>query len=109
MKKVSAKDRAKKDREEYFLNKVRSVYPDFPGGEIRVLIGDDERPGFLVINDERIIGLEVVDYIRGQGGAGSPLRHEEMLRARIVSKAREQFEMTHQIPLQIHFHWYGPL
>lgn len=49
----------------------------------------------------------MTNYIRGQGKKGSPIRHEEKLREKIVATAREKFDAEYQIPLQIHFHWYG--
>jgi len=109
MNKVSPKDRAKKDRELYFLNKVKAVYDDFPSGKVEALLGKDEPPDFLVSSDRGIVGIDIVDYIRGQGRAGSQVRHEDALRSKVIDAARKTFEANNNIPLLVHFHWYGPL
>lgn len=104
---VSNKDSAKKEREEHFLNRVKSVYPGFPDGEIHALTGKQEPPDFLVKSKDRVVGIELVDYIRGQGAEGSPLRHEETRRENVIKKAQEEFETEAQLPMEVLFLWHG--
>jgi hypothetical protein len=91
----------KKVRELKFLNEVRQIYPAFPVGEITVF----ESPDFLIRKDTEIIGVEIVDYIRGENKEKSTERRNEVLWKKIANAAKESFESKHNIPLVIHFHW----
>jgi hypothetical protein len=102
MKKSSKREMEKKKREKYFLNKVKSSYDGFPTGEIISCEG----PDFLVSSATTIMGIELVDYMRGQGNEGSKRRHSESLSKMIVNLARAQFEKKYQIPLVVRLQWF---
>lgn len=93
----------KKDRERDQLKDLRSVYPAFPSGEII----DHEAPDFLIPTKSGTIGIELVDYVRGQGesGGSAERRHEELCE-RIIRMAQTEFEAKHDLPLYVHFFWY---
>ena len=99
---TSTKDTAKKDRERYYLERVKAIYTDFPSGEIK----ETERPDFLIESETSVTGLDVVDYIREQGERGSPLRHKERVCDKTADMARSTFEAQNQVPLQVLFHWF---
>jgi hypothetical protein len=94
---------AKKQRERSLLNEFKSIYSDFPSGQII----EFEEPDFLVPTEMGIIGIELVDYVRGQSKNGSVLRRDEKLRERIANEAKAEFEAKHQTPLMVQIHWYG--
>lgn len=91
----------KKGRERKFLDEVAHIYPAFPVGEI---IGT-ETPDFLIKQDTNIIGIEIVDYIRGQNKGESAERRNEVLWQKVADTAKEMFELKHNVPLLVHFHW----
>lgn len=93
----------KKERERSLLNEFKSIYSDFPNGQII----ESEEPDFLVPTEMGITGIELVDYVRGQGKNGSVLRRDEKLRERIANEAKVEFEASHQVPLMVLFSWYG--
>ena len=92
-----------KAKERSFLDDFKLIYPDFPLGKI----DESEGPDFLVLTEAETIGIEVTEYIRGQGGGGSSIRRDDMLRERIVSAVQAEFESRHQAPLEVNFVWYG--
>lgn len=91
----------KKARERYFLNEVAEIYPGFPEGEIN----NSESPDFIIKQDNKIIGIELVDYVRGQNEGESLKRRNEILHENLIKKAREKFESKHHIPLMIRIIW----
>lgn len=91
----------KKARERKLLDEVRQIYPAFPVGEI----ADNESPDFLIRKNTKIIGVELVDYIRGENKGESIERRNEVLWQKIANVAKKSFESKHNIPLMIHFHW----
>jgi hypothetical protein len=91
----------KKTRERFFLNEVAALYSCFPTGAII----DTERPDFLILTANEVIGIEVVDYVRGQKGEGSADRRNEVLWQEVANKARREFESNYAIPLMVHFSW----
>ena len=91
----------KKTRERHFLDEFATIYPAFPAGKIVC----HESPDFLIKQDTKIIGIEIVDYIRGQRKGESEERRNEVLRQEIVDKAKEKFEAKHKIPLITKFSW----
>ena len=93
----------KKERERALLNEFTSTYFDFPDGKIE----EFEEPDFLVSTSARVVGIELVDYVREQGKDGSVLRRDEELHQRIADEARAKFEARNPIPLMVHFIWYG--
>lgn len=91
----------KKARERKFLYEVSQKYPAFPVGEIT----ETESPDFLIKQNTKIIGIEIVDYIRGQSKGESAERRNEVIWQKVANTAKETFESKHNIPLMIHFHW----
>jgi len=92
----------KKKREKLLLEQFKALYADFPEGEIK----EYEEPDFLVKKDDNnIVGIELVDYVRGQKKVGSIHRRDESLHQRIANKARSQFEESNDTPLMVHFTW----
>lgn len=93
----------KKDRERNQLKALKSIYPGFPCGTIV----DHEAPDFLIRTDSETVGIELVDYVRGQGDpGGSVARRDEVVRLRIAEMAKAEFEATHGVTLEVHFFWY---
>jgi hypothetical protein len=92
----------KKKRERLFINEVTTIYPDFPSGTI----SDSEEPDFLISSESQVIGVEIVDYIRGQNQGESAYRRNEKLWQQIADMARQEFETHHSDPLMIHFFWH---
>jgi hypothetical protein len=65
----------KKALERLSLEEAAAIYPDFPSGNVI----ETERPDFLISSDSRVTGIEVVNYVRGQGAGGSADRRNEIL------------------------------
>jgi hypothetical protein len=109
MARLSKADQIKKAKERLFVCEVQALSPSFPPGHVI----DHEEPDFLIEGPFDTVGLEVVDYIRGQtkDGAlvehGSPLRRSEQLSQRLASQARLEFERTHAEKLWVIFRWFG--
>lgn len=95
--------KAKKDLERQFLEEVAAIYSDFPRGSVI----DAERPDFLISNDCRTTGIEVVNYVRGQDSGGSENRRNEVLWQQIADEARHSFESDHADPLMVHLLWHS--
>ena len=93
---------AKKDREKRHLEKVKLLYVQFPRGKIV----ECEEPDFLVANEHTICGVELVQYVRGQGKGGSPIRWREELHERIIVQAKSKYEAESAIPVSVHLHWF---
>ncbi len=91
----------KKARERHFLDEFATIYPAFPAGKIV----DRESPNFLIEQDAKIIGIEIVDYVRGQNKGESEERRNEVLWQKVANEAKEKFEAKHNIPLLVHFLW----
>jgi hypothetical protein len=92
----------KKARERAVLDALRAGYPEFPSGQVT----EGEEPDFTVDGGDLRTGIEVVDYVRGQGGpGGSALRRTESLWSRVANRAREIYEDTHSVPLLVVFDW----
>jgi|GEM_PF-1943119 len=91
----------KKDRECLLLSEVANLYGDFPA-EVRIC---HESPDFLVQQKDRVLGIEIVDYVRGQSREGSPKRRNESRRQKIADTAQKEFEATNSVPLAVYFSW----
>jgi hypothetical protein len=105
MRNRSGKLKTKKERELFFLERVRSVYSAFPVGEISQF----EEPNFpdsIIGSGSFAVGIELVDYIREQNSSGSRLRRYEKIHEKVVSRAKNEFERIFQIPLSVHLHWF---
>lgn len=94
--------RDKKARERLFLKEVTTIFPYFPNGTVI----DSEQPDFLISVNQKIIGVELVDYVRGQNKGDSSYRRNEVLWQRVTDKAKVVFETQHAEPLMVHLHWY---
>ena len=86
----------KQIQEEEFIEGYKQVYDNFPVG--KVCQKDPPAPDFIVYNPERIIGIEVTQYIRGQDKNGSD-RQIDKAKQRIEDTAKSIFEEKHNIPL----------
>src|SRR2546429_2914623 len=104
MRSSSHKNRLKKEKERYYLDRVKALYNGFPSGEI-VPFDESRYPDFIIRNGNNRTGIEMTNYVRGQGKAGSPLLYQEKLREKIIRLARDKFFNAHQIPLTVGFHW----
>jgi len=94
---------AKKKRERLLLEELRSVYSGFPAGRIE----EFEGPDFLVYTEGgEIVGVELVDYVRGQSEKGSANRRDEQLRQRVVGEAKARLEEEILVALEVHFIWH---
>jgi len=93
----------KKARERQFLDKFLSNYPEFPEGEII----DFESPDFWVKQNTKILGVEIVNFIRGQNQGESVDRRNEILWQKIADEARKKFAVKFDIPLTVHFFWHS--
>lgn len=93
----------KKNRERLFIKEVAAIFPDFPSGTIN----DSERPDFLISSHSYVIGVEIVDYMRGQNSGESINRRNERLWQEVANTAKQEFELHHSEPLMIHFIWHS--
>ncbi len=91
----------KKVRERQFLEEFSINYPEFPAGKIV----ESESPDFLIEQSTKIIGVEIVDFIRGQNQGESAERRNEVLWQKIADEARKKFEAKFNAPLMVHFLW----
>ena len=92
----------KKNRERLFLDEAMSLSQYFPEGEII----NSEQPDFIIINTNVFIGVEMVDYIRGQNQDDSAYRRNEILWQKVADATKLKYEYQHSDPLMILFHWY---
>jgi hypothetical protein len=92
----------KKEWERRCLERVKSGYEGFPAGTVIA----DEEPDFLVWSSEKSCGIELVQYVRGQGKDGSRLRCREELHDKIVASAQKKHEARSAIALSVHVHWF---
>src|SRR5688572_25580946 len=91
----------KKARELAYLCEAIDKSAVFPPGEIVCC----EPPDFLIRSGERVLGIEVVEHIRGQeAGEGSSLRMIEELYRQLAERARSEFATKSEIPLLVHIH-----
>jgi hypothetical protein len=89
-----SKHHSKKDRERYYVDVFKSVFPGFPGGE--VLAGEDqERPDIIVAGTQGRIGIEVT-YILHES-----LKREESESEAMIDAARTIYEQRNLPNLQV--------
>lgn len=91
----------KKARERWFLDSFKRAYAGFPEGSIEC----SEGPDFLVRSGGRTLGVELQEYARGGGAAGSPEREKEMFQDRVAVEAGRIYERWSSIPLNVGFLW----
>jgi hypothetical protein len=92
----------KKSRERLLLKEIIELSPDFQFS----VITDCESPDFLVGFESRVLGVEMVDYIRSQNNGEAANRRKEIVWQKIVDAARENFEKDNNVLLIANFHWY---
>lgn len=92
-----------KEREKAILNEFKTIYSDFPLGRIK----EFEEPDFLIISRSETVGIELVDYVRGQSNSGSVFRRDEKLHEIIANKAQSEYEAKNRTPLTVLLYWYG--
>ena len=92
----------KKERERAFLEEVKKVDPEFPSGQII----DSESPDFIIKPDTKTLGIEIIQYMRGQSSGESALRRSEEVSRKIIDNAKIEFYKSSEIPLWILFSWY---
>lgn len=95
---------AKKVRERFLLDGFATVCTDFPTG----IIEGTESPDFLISKGSRVIGIEVIDYVRGQDGRGSIYRRNEKLLQELAIRARHEYEFRYPYPLVVRFLGHPP-
>jgi hypothetical protein len=90
----------KKVIERHYLDAFRRAYPEFPPGSIE----DSENPDFLVRAPWRTVGIEVIEYVRGQGErGGSPALRREELGYAVQRKATARYAARWAMPVQVWF------
>jgi hypothetical protein len=92
----------KKQREQYHLGRVKKFFAEFPVG----VISEHEEPDFLIQGEQHVVGIELVQYVRGYSESGSKLRWREELQDQVVRAAKQKFEAEFHTPLSVHFHWF---
>ncbi len=93
---------AKKHWEKQYLEKVKLLYAAFPRGALI----ECEEPDFLVTSEGTICGIEMVQYVRGQGKGGSPIRWREELHEQVIVLAKSKHEGQSAIAVSVHVHWF---
>ena len=81
---------------------MKESFAEFPAG----VIAEHEEPDFLVHGEERVVGIEIVHYVRGYSANGSKLRWREELQDQVVRSAKQKFEAEFHTPLSVRFHWF---
>ena len=91
-----------KERERLFLTEIKELRPDLISGDFT----DSESPDFILLQDVRKLGIEIVEYVRGQNTGESALRRAEVIRQHIIEGANVEFHKTRDEPLWVLFSWY---
>lgn len=86
---------SKKEIERLWLDEIAKIDSDFPPGAVI----EGENPDFVIKKAGKTIGIELADFYRGQGPDGSIKKKNESLQQKVITRAQEQFERTHGIPL----------
>lgn len=91
----------KKTKELVYLEEVRQLFSDFPKGEIVA----QESPDFVIKSPSGNIGIELVEFVRGQNRGGQNERKIEQDREKILRLAQAKFESHNQVPLYVITSW----
>jgi len=83
--------------EKRVINDLKSHFKAFPEGDIQPF----EAPDFIINKGNKLVGIEVIEYIRGQTDSGSPKRHEEILQHQLAESAKSVFESKHRTCLWV--------
>ena len=92
----------KKERERAFLREVKRIDPEFPSGQVV----DSESPDFIIDLTPKVLGIEIVEYVRGQNSGESALRRREVVGQKTINRAKDEFYKSSDVPLYIIFSWY---
>lgn len=78
------------------------VCPDLQGGLLSVC----EAPDFkLVLRDGRKVGVECLDFVVDQGRQGSPVRRQEALRRKVLTRAQKLVDENSATSLWVTVYW----
>lgn len=91
----------KKTKELVYLEEVRQLFSDFPKGKIVA----QESPDFVIKSPSGNIGIELVEFVRGQKRGGQNERKIEQDREKILRIAQSKFESHNQVPLYVNTLW----
>jgi hypothetical protein len=78
---------ADKDRERWYLEKLKSCFPCFPTGSII----PGESPDFLVRSEEEVTGIEVTQFYPSPEEGARPGQEVQSLKERIVEVAHRMY------------------
>ena len=76
----------KKKRERRFLDEFIQLYPAFPIGKVKC----HESPDFLIELETQMLGIEIIDFVRGQNEGVSKDRRNEFLRDNIADLVKQK-------------------
>lgn len=93
----------KKERERYYLDLLRSIFPGFPAGWVE----DGERPDFIVHSPDGKIGIELTRIYKQGPANGPPLQSQESERQAVVAEACRIHKTMGLDPVQVHFDFEG--
>lgn len=88
----------KKKEEKYFLELFRKHYQKFPEGEIK----DDESPDFLIIDNDKIIGIELTKIFQKNHSERMTFQASDSIIRDILLRIRKQFESKKLLGYEIH-------
>jgi hypothetical protein len=89
----------KKERERYYLNLFRSLFPPFPEGSIE----DGESPDFVIHASTRRIGIELTRVYKRASTNRPPLQVQESERQALVAEACQIYQTMKLDPVQVSF------
>jgi hypothetical protein len=92
----------KKKIERFILDEFRRLSNDLPPGDII----DGESPDFLLLHAEGVLGVEIEEFVRGQGPRGSSVRKGEEFRDKVAKRSQQLFEKSSSIPIQVVLTWW---
>jgi hypothetical protein len=89
-----------KARERAFLTEAVSLEPLLFTGPIQ----DSERPDFLMQAAGTTIGIEIMEYARGQHTGESAMRRSEAAQKQLANMAHQAFKANHAEPIFVTLH-----
>ncbi|TAK11814.1 MAG: hypothetical protein EPO32_11145 [Anaerolineae bacterium] len=93
----------KKKQERDWIGEIGRIHPEF--SELSD-IKDSESPDFIAKREDIIIGVEVVEYVRGQSKGGSKQRQRAKIWKKISKQVESDFQKSqNSSPLQITVSW----
>lgn len=90
-----------KDRECHQLERFKAKFSEFPAGNIVAT----EEPDFLVEENGRLVGIELIEFYRKTPSNQMPRQASERLRNQIVEQARSIFEGNGGTALYVYVHF----